>query len=263
MRFNIGKFLEKRRAIMSYIYDAFGFKRGVIIATPGDEKNQQPYIGYAFFDEVVPRIITEDRDGRVRVYNEKFCGSILDIPLYRDTFKKHGLDILDSEVRRLPDMIFDTVDYPYHRDARLDDDKDYLKECVLLAFERANGNADNYYVTDDLTDIQSSSELIDKLDRHSPSGYIKLKICNPIFMKESIKENHLDEVLSDTIIRADHVAAIRQKIRSFEYRACRYYRYIEGHKTKEAKAETSKKTVAKKVGSARYTDNVRLTIMRG
>ena len=234
MRLNIGRFLEKHKAIMSYIYDAFGFKRGVIIATPGDVENKQPYIGYAFFDEVVPRIIMEDRDGRVGVYNEKFCGSILDIPLYRDTFERHGLDVLDSEVRGLPDMIFDTVDYPYYQDARLDDDKDYLKDCILLAFNRANGNYDNYYITDNPEDVQSDSELILRLYPNESAGYLKLKICNPIFTKESTREEHLDKTFSDTIIRSDHIAAIRQKIKSFEYRACRYYKYIEGYRSKNS-----------------------------
>ena len=227
-KFNIGEFLSSRKSIMSYIYDAYGFKRGIIVATPGCSEEKQPHIGYAFFDEVVPRVIAMGKEGCMGVYREKFYGRITDIPLYRDVFSKNGLDVDAKEVKNLPKMLFEEVDYPYYNEARAEgSDEDYIKECLLLAYRRANGNFSNYYITDNKGDVQRKSYLGNNEGSQDGEGVVRLKICNPICVNPCRNCEVSDRAWTDSIDDLHHLRAIRHKIKQFEYRALKYYRYLD------------------------------------
>lgn len=219
-RFNIGAFLKKHHAIMSYIYDHYGFKRGVILATPGNKENKQPHIGYAFFDEEIPRPILPDG----RAYVESYVGDILDIPLYNDTFKRHGLDVLDSEVRRLPWTIIENIRRPLFGELRLSEE-DYLRDTILLAFSRCNNNFRNYYLTPNTEDRQYFSNLEGTESKNFEDCHIEFEVKMPFYVGE--KEDSEERVPpTDSYRDPKSIVKIRQKIKSFEYRALRYYKYL-------------------------------------
>ena len=226
-RFNIGAFLKKHNAIMAYMYDHYGFKRGVIIATPGDKVNKQPHIGFAFFDEVIPRPILPDG----RAYVESYVGDILDIPLYNDTFKRHGLDVLDSEVRRLPWVVIDNIRQPLFGELRLSEE-DYLRDTILLAYERRNANYQNHYLTSDITDRQYLSNMDGTESFKFCDCHIEFEVKKPFYVADEEETEDSERVPAfDSYRDPKSIVIFRQKIKSFEYRALRYYGYVQSDST--------------------------------
>lgn len=241
MSFNIKSYLQKHRSIMSYIYDAKGFKRGIIVARPDDE-NKEPLIGWAFFEEVITRGVKNNN-----ILEEHFFGNIFDIPVFRDALNEIGrtargrstaLNFRNFEViRNLPLVYIENIRYPFEGEIS----REAIRNCILLASSRCNANVDNYYI-DGTDDVQSISVMKDNADNLL---CIALKASNLVGLdtlsRKAIADNEYDYLI-DYITNSRDVIKIRQKIKNFAYRANRYYKYIPGYRSTQNTYEKKSST---------------------
>ena len=239
MKFNVGNFLKKHRALMTYLYDTKGFKRGIAISIPDDE-NKMPLIGWAMFDEVAARCARGDS-----VIVEHFSGNVFDIPVFEEALKEVVMRFTKKEpalnfrnlreIKKLPNVYIENIRYPFINEA----DPDLIKNCILLAYSRCNSNYQNYFI-DDKDSIQSLSVMkVEGDDEVYVDDPINLKIAMKVdnYVKwEWLEENtnNPSEPLIDYYTGYRDIVNIRKKIKDFEYRAYRYYKYIEGYRSKNS-----------------------------